>query len=218
MRVAIFDLDGTLVPGQTQKAFVRFLRTEGVMSFRHYLSLMAWFIAYKLGITRDVEAVQARAFGMLAGREAGEFDRLVDRFFETQVRPRFFPSGIELVQRHLAQGAHLLLVSNAIEPIARRAADFLGIREVVATCLESRDGRFTGRIAGGNVYGENKLVRVRERLAESGWTDAETWAYCDHPSDLPLLQAVNHPVVVNPGRAMAREARSHGFPVSILSP
>lgn len=212
--VAIFDLDNTIIHGQSQRLLVRYLRRERLLRAPAAIRLLGWFVAYRLGLARDPRPPLRYALRCLAGLTEGEAQALMNTFVETLILPRVYPYARVLIGAHRAQHHRLALVSNAVRPLATAVAERLGIPHVYATELVLRNGRYTGGLASEVLYGARKAsafhdLRQRAALPES----VETWAYADHWSDLPMLQLASHPVVVNPDGRLRRHARRVRWPI-----
>ncbi len=217
--LALFDLDHTLVPHDSDEQWVAFLVEEGV------LDRVQWDIANRDLIARfnrgEAGAIEFTEFYLstLAQFDERTLAALRDRYLATRVRPRIAASARALVERHRGAG-DLLIVTTAVfrflsEPIA---AEF-GIADVIATEAERIDGRYTGRVAGVPNAREGKVERLLMFLAARGQrlTDfREIYAYCDSLNDLPLMSQVSKPVAVNADPVLSAHARHMGWPVMQL--
>jgi HAD superfamily hydrolase (TIGR01490 family) len=217
--VAIFDLDGTLVVGQTQVLLVRFLRRQRVVSRAFVLGTALWFLAYKAGLVKVTEASRAKGAEVLAGLTEEEGARLMERFTEEVLVPRLHPSSSAALAEHQAEGDHVVVVSAALEPLVKALCVRLGVTEYEGARCELADGRYTGRLLGLVPYADEK-ARVAARLIAAWDADpGECWAYADHDTDLELLRSVGHPVAVNPRPGLQAVAEREGWPIlSSLTP
>jgi HAD superfamily hydrolase (TIGR01490 family) len=211
--VALFDLDGTLVVGQTQVLLVKFLRRAGVVSRTFLLGMAVWFIAYKAGwvkVTEESREKGARAFKGLAERDV---EGLMTRFTEEMMLPRLHPAAAAALAQHIAAGDHVAVVSAALEPVVKALCLRLGVVEYAGAPCEITGGYYTGRLSGLTPYAHEK-ARVAARLMTRWGADpADCWAYADHDTDLALLRSVGHPVAVNPRPGLFEEARRAGWPI-----
>jgi len=204
-----FDLDGVLFRGQSQHLLLDLARRSGLIAWRHYLPLLGWFLAYRLGLVRRTSRIRARAYRLFAGLKVVDLDNLLaanSRKFFAGLDPR----ALELLEDHRRQGHRLILISAAIEPLVAFIANRVGMDRFWATRLEERAGRFTGEILGQAMYGARKLEAARYDLHQ---TTAHSIVYADHISDLPLLAAADEPVCVNPDRRLAEQARCNGWKI-----
>lgn len=214
--LALFDLDHTLLPHDSDEQWVAFLVDEGALDRGQWdaanRDLMARFNRGEAGAIEFTEFY----LSTLARFDDAELLRWRDRYLDVKIRPRIGGEARALVERHRASG-DVVVVTTAVfrflsEPIA---AEF-GITDVIATEAERIDGRYTGRVAGIPNLRDGKVERLLMWLAARGrrLTDfRETYAYCDSLNDLPLLSHVTHPVAVNADPVLSAHARHMGWPV-----
>jgi HAD superfamily hydrolase (TIGR01490 family) len=213
--VAIFDLDGTLVVGQTQVLMVRFLRKARVVSRSFVLGMALWFLAYKAGLVKVTQASRAKGGEVLAGLSEEEVTALMTRFTEEVMVPRLHPACMAALAEHQAEGDEVVVVSAALQPMVEALCRWLGVAHWAGALCESVDGRYTGRLLGAIPYAAEK-ARVAERfIAGYGADPADCWAYADHDTDLELLRFVGHPVAVNPRPGLRAEAERQGWPILV---
>jgi HAD superfamily hydrolase (TIGR01490 family) len=207
MRAALFDMDRTLIRRETGTLYVRYQHAIGEATRRDLLRVLYWVTQYTLGVI-DAPAVAAKAALQLEGTSEMAMATRCDDWFRRYVEPHVCDLGRRAVEHHRARGDLLAIVTGAspyaAQPLARR----LGIPHVVASELEVDDrGIFTGRFVSPLCYGDGKIVRAR-RLAEShGFTLEESTFYSDSYTDLPLLEVVREPVVINPDPRLERVAK-----------
>jgi HAD superfamily hydrolase (TIGR01490 family) len=211
--VAVFDLDGTLVAGQTQVMLVKFLRRAGVVSRAFLLGTGVWFLAYKAKLVKVTEASRQKGSEMFKGLSEAEVDRLMDRFTDEEMMPRLHPAAAAALAEHLAEGDRVVVVSAALEPLVKTLCARLGVDHYAGAPCEVVDGRYTGRLSGTTPYAAEKARIAGEFIARWGADPADCWAYADHDTDLPLLHSVGHPVAVRPRPRLSAEAQRNGWPV-----
>jgi HAD superfamily hydrolase (TIGR01490 family) len=129
------------------------------------------------------------------------------------VLPRLYPKMLATAYEHQDSGRPVFIVTAASQGTAEMLAHVLFFDGAAGSKLEERDGVYTGRFDGAFCYGEGKPLRMRELAQERGIDLAQSWAYSDSASDLPMLRAVGHPVAVNPDNELARVAREEGWDV-----
>jgi HAD superfamily hydrolase (TIGR01490 family) len=214
MRLALFDLDNTLLTGDSDFEWGQFLVDRGVVEREAYEAQnRAYYEQYAAG-TLDIHEYLGFALRPLADHSAQDLERWHAEFMRTRIVPMIRPAARELVQRHL-QARELCAIITATNsfvtaPIARE----FGIEHLIATEPERRNGRFTGRVAGTPCFRAGKLARLDEWLAGLGQrlTDFEaSTCYSDSHNDLPLLERVTRPVAVDPDEELAREAARRGW-------
>lgn len=216
MQLALFDLDNTLIAGDSDYAWGEFLVAAGKVDPELYRAANERFYAdYRRG-RLDIHAYLRFALAPLAATEPAELEALRERFMAEVIAPLWLPGAERLVLGHRERGHRPVIVTATnrfvVEPICRR----LGIPDIIATEPEVVGGRYTGRVTGEPSFGPGKLNRVRLWLAERGLTLDDSHFYSDSINDLPLLEAVAHPVAVDPDEALRAVARERGWPVISL--
>ena len=219
MKLTLFDLDNTLLAGDSDYEWGQFLIDRGVLSRAEYEAQNArFFEQYKAG-TLDIHQYLGFALGPLAAHAPEDLARWHEAFMRERIHPMMLPRARELVARHVGAGELCAIVTATNSFVTAPIARELGVPDLVATEPERVAGRFTGRVAGTPCFREGKLARVDEWLAELGrrFEDFEdSRFYSDSHNDLPLLVRVRHPVAVDPDAALAAEAARRGWPVISL--
>jgi HAD superfamily hydrolase (TIGR01490 family) len=218
-RLALFDLDHTLLLGDSDVLWCDFLMDEGVLARDAFAQRSADIEArYKAG---TVDAAEFAHFYLstLAGRAPSDWEPLRRRFLHEQVIPRIPRASLALVQQHQQAGDRVVLTTATNRFLTTLTAEQLGIGEVIATEPELVDGRFTGRSSGTLNMREGKVVRLHAWLAEQGQQldRFDSTAYSDSINDLPLLEAADHAVVVNGDARLTAIAAQRGWPTMNLS-
>lgn len=217
MRLALFDLDNTLLDGDSDYAWAQYLIEEGVLHRETYETRNEWFYErYKDG-TLDIGEFLAFQLAPIARRPRAELDRWHEDFMQRKVRPMILPGAPELIARHAGDLSAIVTATNRF--ITAPIAAELGVSHLLATDIEEVDGVFTGRPRGTPTFREGKILRVREWLAARGQRledFRESWFYSDSLNDLPLLSIVTHPVAVDPDPTLLGYAQRQGWPVITL--
>jgi HAD superfamily hydrolase (TIGR01490 family) len=211
--VAIFDLDGTLVVGQTTFLLVKFLRKIGVVSRAFLVGTGLWFLGYKAGLVKVSEKSREKGAGVFRGLTEVEVQALLDRFTDEVLEPRFHPAATAALAEHLAEGDHVVVVSAALDPVVAALCRRLGVEEFVGTPCEVADGRFSGRLTGPSPHADEKVRFAAEYMERWNADPSDCWAYADHGTDLGLLRSVGHPVAVNPKPLLREAAERVGWPI-----
>jgi HAD superfamily hydrolase (TIGR01490 family) len=211
MRAALFDMDRTLIRRETGTLYVRYQHAIGEATRRDLLRVLYWVTQYTLGVI-DAPAVAAKAALQLEGTSESAMATRCDDWFRRYVERHVCDLGRRAVEHHRAQGDLLAIVTGASPYAAHPLARRLGIPHVVASELEVDErGMFTGRFVSPLCYGQGKIVRAK-RLAEAhGFELEESTFYSDSYTDLPLLEAVREPVVINPDPRLERIAKKRGW-------
>ena len=216
MRLTLFDLDHTLLAGDSDQLWCEFLMDRGVLPREPFESLNS-------DMARDYAAgeVSAQDFcdfyiGTLAGRSADEWGALRRDYIDGCIVPRIPAAALQLVARHRDAGDLVLLTTATCRFLSELTAVHLGIAQLIATeCELDAAGRFTGRSHGVLNMREGKLQRLHDWLAPQQLmlADCESTLYSDSINDLPLLSAVQRAVAVNPDERLAAVAAERGWPV-----
>lgn len=216
MNLALFDLDYTLLPIDSDHAWSHFLIDRGVVDGPEWTRKADdFFTQYKAG-TLDIHAYLAFALAPLAQHPRATLDAWHREFMDEVIRPAVRPAAVALVERHRSHGDLCCVVTATNAFVTRPIAQAFGIGHLVAIELEERDGRYTGRVSGTPSFREGKILRVGQWLATQGlsWQSfGQTTFYSDSINDLPLLERVTHPVATNPDQRLLEIARAREWPV-----
>jgi HAD superfamily hydrolase (TIGR01490 family) len=219
MQLALFDLDNTLLAGDSDFEWAQFLIALGVLDRELYEARNAEFYAeYKAG-TLDIHAFLDFQLKPLSRHPRATLEDWHRRFMAERIRPIMLPAARSLIERHRAEGALLAIVTATNSFITRPIAREFGIEHLIATEPEDNSGEFTGRVRGVPAFREGKVTRVEAWLAEHGlgWSSFEqTWFYTDSLNDLPLLAKVTDPVAVDPDETLKGAALEHGWTIISL--
>jgi HAD superfamily hydrolase (TIGR01490 family) len=213
--LALFDLDHTLMPHDSDEQWVAFLVEQGALDAPRYDAANRDLIArYNRGEAGSVEFTEFY-LSTLAALDPVEALRWRDKYLSRKIRPRIRQAARALVERHRTAGDRLVVTTAVFRFLADPIAAEFGIQDVIATEAEQIDGRYTGRVAGIANIREGKYERLVTWLAERGERIGdfrECWFYGDSLNDLPLFTHVTHPVVVNADPVLAAHARHMGWP------
>ena len=218
-RLTLFDLDHTLLHGDSDALWCEFLMDEGMLDRAAFAARNADMEArYRAG-TVGVEEFAHFYVGTLAGRSPADWEPLRRRFLREIVVPRIPRDATRLVNDHLETGDLVVMTTATNRFITEMTARHFGIPYLLATVPELAGGKFTGRTTGTLNMREGKVIRLRHWLGERGQSlaDFHATAYSDSINDLPLLQAVQEAVAVDPDPRLAGIARARGWKVLHLS-
>jgi HAD superfamily hydrolase (TIGR01490 family) len=211
---AFFDLDRTLLRRSSTLALAPAFRKHGVITRTQVAKAAFWQLLFVLrGTSRErVRAASEEGLLLLRGFSPAQMRALVAEALEPVLRPLVYGEPLALVERHRARGEPTYIVSAALQEVVDALAEELGFDGALGTVCEVADGVYTGRGIR-SLHGEHKAAAVRE-LAVSESLDLEgSTAYSDSHTDLPFLEAVGHPVAVNPDRVLRRIAAARDWPV-----
>ena len=216
MKLALFDLDNTLLDGDSDYAWAQFLIEEGVLHAGDYNAKNDYFFErYKDG-TLDIHEFLDFQLAPLAKRPRAQLDAWHNEFMRRKIRPMILPKAPQLIAKHADALTAIVTATNRF--ITRPIADELGVRDLIATDIEEMDGVFTGKPRGTPTFREGKIQRVDEWLAAKGrkLADFESWFYSDSLNDLPLLERVTHPIAVDPDATLRAHATKRKWPIISL--
>jgi HAD superfamily hydrolase (TIGR01490 family) len=218
-RLALFDLDNTLIACDSDYEWGQYLVDRGVLDRDAYEAQNAAFYEqYKAG-TLDIHEFLGFALRPLADHAIADLERWHAEFMEARIRPAMGAAALALVRKHLDAGDLCAVVTATNSFVTAPIARAFGIAHLIATEPERIDGKFTGRVAGTPCFREGKIVRVDAWLIARGrrlGDFAESRFFSDSHNDLPLLERVTHPVAVDPDAALGAAAARRGWPVISL--
>lgn len=216
MALAIFDLDNTLLGGDSDHAWGEFLVRKGIVDTDAYGAANdRFFRAYQDG-SLDIRAYLQFALEPLTRFSRAELKQLHDEFMRTAIAPLRLPKADALLAQHRARGDVLLIITATNAFITRPIAQALGIDTILATEPEIRAGRYTGSFTGTPCFREGKVVCLREWLQHHPHDLAAAYFYSDSQNDLPLLNMVGKPVAVDPDATLRAHAEQCGWPIISL--
>ncbi|WP_374198829.1 HAD-IB family hydrolase [Mycobacterium sp. MYCO198283] len=210
---AFFDLDKTVIARSSTLAFSKPFFAQGLLNRRSVLkSTYAHFLFLMSGADHDqMDRMRAYVTKMCAGWDVEQVTSIVNETLHDIMDPLVFAEAAELIADHKLCGRDVVVVSASGEEVVAPIARALGATHAMATRMVVEDGKYTGEIAF-YCYGEGKAEAIRELAAREGYPLEHCYAYSDSITDLPMLETVGHPTVVNGDRALRREAAARGWP------
>lgn len=216
-RLALFDLDHTLLPIDSDNEWSLFLcRTGRIADPDAYTARRQAFYEHYLAGTLDIHAQIRFVYGAIAHRPAAEIDAWRQEYLDTVVRPALRPEAQALVDRHRNAGDLCVIITATNSFITKPIAGLFGVEHLLGADGEQRDGVYTGEPEGIPTFQAGKLLRIDAWLNSQGLgrdSFDEIWAYSDSRNDLPMLESATHPVAVNPDATLRQTATARGWPI-----
>ena len=216
MALAIFDLDHTLLSGDSDHAWGQFLVDNKIVEPEHHQKQNDYFYEqYKAGCL-DIEEYLAFALKPLTEQALDSMLALRETFIEERIKPLITDKARALIEQHKQAGDTLLIITATNAFVTRPIATLLGFEELIAPEPEVIDGQYTGGITGIPSFQQGKVTRLEMWLKEKGIDLAGAFFYSDSHNDLPLLNIVDNPVAVDADEILTNTARQNGWPVISL--
>lgn len=216
MTLAIFDLDNTLIGGDSDYLWGCFVCERGLVDAEAFGARNDQFYADYLDGSLDIEAYLRFALSPLVGQPAETLAAWHREFMASKIEPIMLPRATALIDSHREKGHDLLVITATNEFITRPIALALGIEELIASEGEIVDGRYTGDPCGVPSYREGKVTRLKQWMADRRISLEGAFFYSDSHNDLPLLELVDNPVAVDPDPTLLARAEAAGWPVISL--
>lgn len=216
MRLALFDLDNTLLGGDSDHAWGEYLCERGLVDASTYRARNDAFYQDYLAGTLDVQAYQDFCQEILGRHDLEQLATWHREFMRDRIEPILLAKGEALLAEHRAAGDRLVIITATNRFITGPIAERLGVDDLLATECEMVDGRYTGRSTDVPCFREGKVVRLERWLAENGLSLDDASFYSDSVNDMPLLERVSRPVAVDPDDRLRAEAQARGWAVISL--
>lgn len=216
MRLALFDLDNTLLAGDSDHAWGEFLCRHGIVDSTDYKARNDAFYQDYLAGKLDVLAYQNFCQELLGRSEMAQLDEWHRQFMAEFIEPIVLAKGEALVRQHHEAGDQVVIITATNRFITGPIATRLGVDTLLATECEMLDGRYTGRLTDIPCFQEGKVTRIERWLAETGQSLDDSYFYSDSRNDLPLLERVSHPVAVDPDPILREIAQARGWKILSL--
>ena len=216
VNVAAFDLDGTIIDGESPLKLTTSLVRRRQLPLRTSLAMAWWGIRYRLRLPQVETTPRELLFSVLTGPTVQEVDAEISEIFERRIRKHIRPGAVAEVARCREQGMRTVLASASFKPITTAIVQALGIDGQVSTIMEEQDGHYTGKVVGQPVQGEEKARKIvqycDDTFGAGNWKLAR--AYSDHYSDIPMLEMASEVAVVDPDGFLKRVAGQRNWPIA----
>lgn len=216
MQLVIFDLDNTLIGGDSDHLWGQFLIEQGVVDAQHYQRENdRYYQEYKDG-TLDIYEFLRFSLQPLAAHSLAQLQRWHEVYMQQKIEPILLPAAMNLIQQHQQAGAITLIITATNRFVTAPIAERLGIPHLLATEPELHEGRYTGEVIPPACFQHGKVERLEQWLHQTGHNLADSWFYSDSHNDLALLDRVSHPVAVDPDDTLRQHAEMKGWPIISL--
>jgi len=215
-RVAFFDVDNTLLKGSTLFFLGRGMYQRGFFTKKDISAFVLANLRYRLTGKENKDEIvrfQNAACEFIKGHNVVEIEKIGQEIYEEYVSPAIWQGTVEIAQEHLAKGEEVWLVTATPVDMANLMAKRLGFTGALGTKAETRDGTYTGKMIGNLLHGREKAVAIKELSQSEGFDLKNCYAYSDSHHDIPLLEAVGSPRVINPDTLLEIRAYRDNWPV-----
>lgn len=216
MALAIFDLDNTLIAGDSDHSWGEFLVDQNIVDRQLYKRMNDKFYAdYESGCL-DIFAYLEFSLEPLTRYTLEELDKLHQQFMRDVIEPMKLGQAEALINHHRQAGDRLLVITSTNRFIVEPICKSLGIDEIIATDLQIIDRKYTGRVEGTPTFKEGKVTRFNQWLKEQKTSSEGSYFYSDSINDMPLLMEVAYPIAVDPDPTLRKEAESRNWKIISL--
>ncbi len=215
VRIAVFDIDGTIIDGQSPAIITLRLFIDGLLGLGTAIQAGIWGLKYKAGLTTNTTEVRQKVFKSLTKIPAEEVNQIMEKIYRKRVAPRIREKALSQIQWHKNRGDIVIFISASFDCVVQLLADETQVYRQTSTKMEIKDGYYTGKVDGLPVEGDQKplcLVQyANEEFGEGNWV--LDYSYADHGTDIPILEMSQHPVAVNPKRELKTVAQRRGWDI-----
>ena len=213
MTIALFDLDNTLLAGDSDYLWGQFLvKNQMVDGPLFEKENLRFYKEYEEGVL-DIHAYLTFQLGVLAKYDKSELDRMRGRFLEDMIIPIVAEKSRSILNEHRDKGDTLVIITATNRFVTTPIAKALGVDHLIATDVEIKNGQYTGRPSGTPCFQQGKVTLLKQWLEQNRQNLTGSWFYSDSHNDLPLLNEVENPVAVDPDRKLAQQAQENGWPI-----
>jgi len=209
--LAIFDLDNTLLAGDSDHAWGEFLVEQKLVDEQSFKEKNTYYFEQYLAGKLDVFKHQEFILEPLTQHPLEKLHAAREHFLETIIKPMITQKGLDLLQEHKAKGDYLLIITATNAFVTHPIAELLGVDDIIATDPEVVDGQYTGKVAGTPSFQHGKVTRLDNWLKQNQLSLEGSYFYSDSHNDLPLLEKVDHPVAVDADPQLTEVAKDKGW-------
>lgn len=212
MALAIFDLDNTLLNGDSDHAWGEFLCERGIVDVNQYREANDRFYQHYVAGSLDINEFLAFALAPLKNNTREQLNAWHKEFMQEKVQPMLQDKALEALAKHREQGDYLLIITATNMFVTKPIAELLGVDHIIATTPEIIDGEYTGNYTGVATFQEGKITSLEAWLKNNDFDLIGSYFYSDSRNDLPLLEIVDHPIVVDADKHLLEVADKQGWP------
>lgn len=218
MALALFDLDNTLLAGDSDYLWGCFLASKGLVDKHIYEEAnLRFYEDYKQGIL-DIHEFLSFALTPLSENNADDLRAMHEEFMETHIQPVMNSAGRDKIEEHRSQGDHLVIITATNSFVTGPIAKAFGINDLIATEPAIENGQYTGKIDGIPCFQDGKITKLNKWLENSGLDMKGSYFYSDSHNDLPLLEQVTFPVAVDPDEQLQEHAKKNNWDIVSFRP
>ena len=211
--LAIFDLDNTLIAGDSDHAWGEYLVEKNIVSADLYKQANDKFLADYQNGCLNIEEYLSFALKPLADNNLEDLNRWRQDFLNTKIKPLILPKALELVEKHKQQGDYLLIITATNRFVTELIANEFGMNDLIATEPEKNASGYTGKVFGTPSFKEGKIIRLNEWLGSNEHSISDAYFYSDSHNDIPLLELVDNPIGVDPDDILRRHCETQKWPI-----
>ena len=216
MALALFDLDNTLLAGDSDYLWGQFLSERGIVdSIAHESENKRFYEQYREGCL-DIDEFLRFQLKPLASHPRAQLEAWRKDYLREKIEPILLPKAVDLIEKHRRQGDELIIITATNRFITEPIASLYKIENLLATEPELVNGEYTGAVSGTPCFQGGKVERLQDWIEKSSHDLTGSWFYSDSHNDLPLLKQVDHPVAVDADDTLTRHAREHHWPIISL--
>jgi HAD superfamily hydrolase (TIGR01490 family) len=216
-KICFFDMDRTLIAGNSGVSFMQYSFRRGKTTRWRLIKSLFDYVRYRYDIINMEKAYRASLRPLIGVREE-ELSQFCEEWFEEMIKGIIYPEAKDIVQRHQEAGETVAIISNAVTHAVEPLGRYLGVAHVLATRLEVRGGLFTGDYVSPLCFRKGKVFWAEKLALALGGRLQDSTFYTDSVTDLPLLEEVRDPRVVNPDPKLRAVARKRGWPIHHFKP
>lgn len=216
MTLAIFDLDNTLIAGDSDHAWGEYLVEKGIVDAELYKRTNDQFLLDYQSGNLDIQAYLEFALKPLQAHPLPKLHAWREDFFESKIKPIMLPKAFELIETHRNQGDLLMIITATNRFVTEPIAHAFGVDVLIATEPEFINQRYTGKVAGTPSFKEGKITRLNEWLADQHHSIDGAYFYSDSHNDIPLLKLVENPVGIDPDELLRMTCIKNNWPIRSL--